>query len=362
WSQTFGAGRGLSVQQTTDGGYIITGYTWPVGNGYDVYLIKTDGSGIEQWSQTFGGTGYDEGYSVQQTTDGGYIITGWTSGNVYLLKTDGNGVEQWSQTFGEIDSGQIAYSVQQTDDGGYIISGHNSENIFNADKDIFQANFWIIKTDVNGIEQWNRAYSGNAGTLDAYLGGCSVKQTTDGGYIISGSDYSNSGISVAYILKVDYEGDSVWSNDFSDLFFRWPSNAEQTSDGGYVIGVTYLHTGNQKPALIKTDDNGTVQWSQVYESLDAYVTDVQQTTDGGYIITGYADAYDEIDCNNIAAYLIKTNSFGNITSTFEIPLPNPNRKLDKTIDILGREANPQPNTPLIEIYDDGTVEKKIIIE
>jgi hypothetical protein len=97
WETTFtayDAAVGQSVQQTTDGGYIIVGMTVSFGND-DVYLIKTDGNGIEQWSKTFGGIGLDIGYSVQQTTDGGYIITGWTSGStwyeVYLIKTDNQG-------------------------------------------------------------------------------------------------------------------------------------------------------------------------------------------------------------------------------------------------------------------------------
>ena len=163
WETTFG-GTGYeyaySVQQTTDGGYIIIGGTESFGAGErDVYLIKTDENGDSLWTKTIGGAFSDEGKSVQQTTDGGYIISGDTqsSGNggedVYLIKTDVNGIEQWSKTFGGADQ-DGSFSVQQTIDGGYIIAGYTS-SFGNGAFDIY-----LIKTDQNGIEQWSQNFGG----------------------------------------------------------------------------------------------------------------------------------------------------------------------------------------------------------
>ena len=149
--KTFGGYRseiGHSIQQTTDGGYIITGSTQSFGNG-DVWLIKTNSNGNEEWNQTFGGSSYDDGSSVQQTTDGGFIITGGTysfgngGSDVWLIKTDSNGNEEWNQTFGG-SSDDDGYSVQQTSDGGYIITGYTT-SFGNGAKDV-----WLIKTDSEG--------------------------------------------------------------------------------------------------------------------------------------------------------------------------------------------------------------------
>jgi hypothetical protein len=132
WSKTIGSPENdsaFSVQQTDDDGFIIAGVTSSFGmGGRDVYLIKTDASGSEMWSKTFGGADQDYGYSVQQTDDSGFIIAGRTlsfgdgDGDAYLIKTDASGNELWSQTFGgaKDDNG---YSVQQTKDGGFIIAG-----------------------------------------------------------------------------------------------------------------------------------------------------------------------------------------------------------------------------------------------
>ena len=364
WSQTFGGiidDWGMSIQQTTDGGYIITGYTRSFGNGGDdVYLIKTDDNGVEQWSQTFGGTGDDYCSSVQQTNDGGYIITGETysivngSYDVYLIKTDGNGIEQWNQTFGGA-SYDWGNSVQQTNDGGYIIAGE-TYSYGNGDYDVY-----LIKTDGYGVEQWNQTFGGANNDAAKF-----VQQTTDGGYIITGETYSygnGNGYSDVYLIKTDGNGVELWSQTFGGTDYDWGNSIQQTTDGGYIItgGTTNsIVNGYSDVYLLKTDVNGVEQWSQTFGGTDDDEgKSVQQTTDGGYIISGKTRSFGNGNSN---VYLIKTDGNGNVTSTFNIPTHNTNRKLEKTVDLLGKETKPKTNTPFIDIYDDGTVEKRIVIE
>ena len=161
WTKTFGGSAedmGLSVQQTIDGGYIVAGHTLSFGTGQsDVYVIKTDADGNELWSKTFGGSSVDGATTVQQTTDGGYIIAGTTysfgeggPADFYLVKTDANGNELWSKTFGDANS-DWTNAAQQTSDGGYIILGHTGPP--NAHGDLL-----LIKTDSNGNEIWSKTF------------------------------------------------------------------------------------------------------------------------------------------------------------------------------------------------------------
>jgi hypothetical protein len=367
WSQTYGGTEddiGASVQQTSDGGYIIVGWTHSFGNGSsDVYLIKTDENGLEQWSQTYGGTDHEGSRSVQQTSDGGYIICGYTRSfgvfhDAYLIKTDGNGIEQWSQTFDGSGSFDNFSSVQQTTDGGYIMCGY-TDNYIDYYTDY---NVSLIKTDGNGVEQWIQTY----GSGFYYESGYSVDQTTDGGYIIVGtleSPYIGSLPAGQIILiKTDSNGDEQWYQYYGISGYEYGWSVQQTTDGGYIMCG---HTGSafadnsEDVYLIKTDGNGLEQWIQTYGGTDTDLGfSVQQTIDGGYIIGGTSSSIETGD----DVYLIKTDSEGTLSSSFTITAPSSNRKLDKVIDVLGRVVNHTTNQILFHIYDDGSVEKKFVVE
>ena len=202
--KTFGGSNddyGSFVQQTTDGGYIIIGSTVSFGSGErDVWLIKTDSNGNQEWEQIFGGISNDYGSSVQQTSDGGYIVLGSTNsfGNgIYLIKTDSIGDSLWSKIY-DGSSDDYGTDLQQTTDGGYIIIGRT----LSFDENSYFV--WLIKTDSDGTEVWNKTLGGNNGDW-----GSSVQQTTDGGYIIIGRtwSYGNGGSDVLFI-KTDSEGNT----------------------------------------------------------------------------------------------------------------------------------------------------------
>jgi len=205
WTRTFGGmleDWGNSVQQTADGGYIIAGYTASFGAGLgDVYLIRTDPSGDTLWTRTFGGAEDDSACSVQQTADGGYIIAGCTRSfgagriDVYLIRTDAEGDTLWTRTYGGT-GWDLGYSVQQTADGGYIIAGETDS------RGAGQNDVYLIKTDAAGDTLWTRTFGG---TREDW--GCSAQQTADGGYIIAGYTWSfGAGQGDVYLIKTDADG------------------------------------------------------------------------------------------------------------------------------------------------------------
>ena len=284
WEKIFdgnGDDYGYCVQNTSDGGYIIAGQTFGSGAG-EAWLIKTDAEGNEQWNQAFDGGGEDAAHCVQQTSDGGYILTGYSynsgSLDVLLIKTNSTGVEEWSETFGDIFTDK-GFSVKKTSDGGYIIAGYtNSYGAGNSD-------MWLIKTDADGNEQWNRTFGGANWEI-----GNDVEQTDDGGYIIAGKTGSATSGYVR-LVKTDSEGIETWHENYMGSITSEGFAVQQTFDGGYIVtGYTYTDypAGSIDVCLIKTDSEGNEQWPpQTYGGIDNdYGYDVVQTEDGGYMIVG----------------------------------------------------------------------------
>jgi len=288
WEQITGGDNtyeGFCVRETSDGGFIIAGYTGYTYQ-FDVLLVKTDSYGNIVWTQIYGGNGFDGGYSVQQTSDGGYIIAGNTVGlgsDVWLIKTDANGIEEWNQTFGgsEADFGE---SVQQTSDGGYIIAGYSAS--FGAGDD----DAYIIKTDASGNEEWYQVYGGPTGDY-----GYDIRQTTDGGYIMAGmtTGYGEPNGDV-YLIKMDASGTVEWirhpGGDNADAGY----SVKQTDDSGYIVaGYTESYGAGWYDAyLVKFDVDGNEEWQQTVGGRNNEESNcVQQTDDGGYILTGYTESY-----------------------------------------------------------------------
>lgn len=308
WTRTYGgiAREGsFSVQQTFDGGYITTGPTMSFGAGsWDVYLVKTDSNGEVIWTKTFGGSGEDWSQRVQQTSDSGYIIVGWTSSfgagglDIYLIKTDINGNLVWQRTYGGLDW-ERGYWVQQTVDGGYIISGW-TESFGAGSRDMY-----LIKTDANGNAIWTRTFGGYD---EDFARSC--QQTADGGYIVGGWTYSF-GVNgqAVYFVKTDANGNAIWSKTIDGPGDDHCNSIIQSVDGGYLLagGTTSFGAGGWDVYLIKTDATGNTVWSKTYGRYgDERMHHVKPTSDGGYIIVGFTTSFG----GGYDFYVIKTDANG----------------------------------------------------
>ncbi len=309
WTKTYGGSDtdyAWAIQQTADSGYIIGAHSGSFGAGsHDVYLIKCDLNGNATWTKVYGGSNADGAYSLQQTTDGGYIIAAHVNSfgaglhDVYLIKTNDKGDTLWTKTYGGSNEDRLR-AVHQTTDGGYILVSETlSFGAGNAD-------VYVVKTDSGGTVMWTRTFGGSSADY-----GYSVRQTTDGGYIIAGYTQSfGAGSTDVYLVKTDSSGTVMWTRTFGGSSADYGYSVRQTTDGGYIIaGHTQSFGTGGDVYLISTDASGDLLWTKAFGGSGTdYGRSVRQTADGGFVITGYTDSF---GAGNKDVYLIKTDHLGN---------------------------------------------------
>jgi hypothetical protein len=285
-------------------------------NNKNVNAIFLNNYPEEEWNKTFGGVGLDAGTNVQQTADGGFILTGMTNqliddlGDAWLIKTDDEGVEEWNKTYGGIDAGHadVGLTVHLDGDNGFVVSG--STGSFG----LGEADFWLFKTDRDGNEIWNKTYGGAGGDIS-----WSSCQTMDGGYIIVGQiDTQGENEADVGVVKTDRDGNEIWFRTYGGTYYDVGHGILQTSDGGYIIVANTVEdiekTGLLVPVvwLIKTDSDGDVLWDEKYGNQTSLVSSmsVSPCQDGGFIIVGSIVK----DMENLSSdiWLLKINSNGDV--------------------------------------------------
>ena len=311
WAKTFGGDfidNVHSINQTSDGGYIVAGDTYTFGAGDEDFLIlKLNSNGNIMWAKTFGGSNSDYADSVQQTSDGGYVIGGYTDSfgagwkDCLVLKLDPNGNITWAITIGGSNFDEAHY-IQQTSDGGYIIAGQ-SASFGPGGYDLL-----IIKLNSTGSLTWAKTFRGSN---DDYAS--SIQQTSDGGYIVAGYSASFDAGDVDFlILKLNSTGNLTWAKTFSGSDNDWAISIQQTSAGGYIIGgyTKSFGAGDEDFLILKLNSNGNIMWAKTFGGIyKDYAESIQQTSDGGCILVGYTRSFGVGESDLL---ILKLNSNGDI--------------------------------------------------
>ena len=318
WQKSFGGSlydEARSIQQTTDHGYIVAGTTvsddGDVGatHGYDEFwVLKLDSIGSIQWKGTYGGSGHDDAFAIEQTNDGGFIVAGFTKSNdgdvsgnhgdydAWVLKLDSGGGIQWQKCFG--GSGwEEAWDIQQTTDGGYILIGRSSSMDGDVTVNYGFLDYWVVKMNDIGIIEWQKSLGGSG--LDL---GYAISQTSDGGYIVAGESQSsdgdvtaNQGSSDFWVVKLNYEGKVIWERSYGGSALDRANDIKQTREGGYIVfgqsasnngDVTNAH-GNYDNWAVKISEAGDIEWQKsLGGSNEDFAKSIQQTDGEGYITIG----------------------------------------------------------------------------
>jgi hypothetical protein len=321
-----------SIEKTTDGGYIVAALCRSsssfdvTGTNHglvDFWIFKLDRFGKIIWNKLLGGDSNDSPFSIQQTTDGGYIVAGdsYSSANGdvtgtnhgpsadwWIVKLDGSGNIIWNKLLGGNDNDNLC-GILQTSDGGYIVGG-SSQSSANGDVTGITHGFvdyWVVKLDASGNIVWNKLYGGNDNDKAN-----SIQLTSDGGFIIAGESRSSATGDVTginhgginpddyWIVKLNASGNIVWNKLYGGNNRDLAKSVQQTSDGGFIIAgssqssangnVTGINHGFTDYWVVKLDASGNIVWNKLYGgNSDDTPNSIAQTSDGGYVIAGFTN-------------------------------------------------------------------------
>lgn len=348
WQKSLGGASydvGMCAKSTPDDGYIVAGFTKSadgdifVNHGKsDYWVAKLDENGDIQWSNSFGGSKADSAHYISLTSDGGYIVAGASgsdngdvsenkgSGDYWIVKIDAIGNLQWQKSYGGSDYDQ-ANCVEQTSDGGYIVAGYSrSPNDGDVTGNHGGNDYWVLKLDESGNLQWEKSLGGS------YVEkGYSVKQKSDGSYVVSGASNSidgdvtgNHGGFDYWVVSLDESGNLEWQKTYggslSDI-----GSVLSIADDGFIItgqsessdGDATFNNGKYDYWIVKTDFDGNLQWQKSYGgSGNDIAYSIDKTVDNGYIIAGFSDSNDGDVTNNhggLDSWIIKLHSDGSLS-------------------------------------------------
>ncbi|HYV94896.1 MAG TPA: T9SS type A sorting domain-containing protein [Chitinophagales bacterium] len=357
WEKSFGGSVedfSSSIHQTTDGGFIVAGFSESndidvSGNhgGRDYWIVKLDTAGNLVWQKSLGGSDNEQANSVQQTSDGGFIVAGssfsddgdvsgnhggYYFGDYWILKLDASGDLIWQKCLGGSND-DVAKAIQQTTDGGFIVAGHSSSDDGDVSGNHGSYDYWIVKLDTGGNIVWQKSLGGSDGEEAN-----DIQQTTDGGYIVAGYSLSNDGEVSGnhgeldyWIVKLDTVGNLVWQKSLGGSYFDYAHSVQQTTDGEFIIagqsisnngdvsgwhGCDMFSYGCNDYWIVKLDTGGNLLWQKTLGGYDEDVAySVQQTTDDGFIIAGYSFSNnDDVSANHGSAdaWIVKVDVNGNL--------------------------------------------------
>lgn len=297
------------IVPTRDGGFVIVGDSQSYGPGIiSTMLVKCDSIGEMEWYQVYGGDSYDLPYAVIQTPDDGFLIATYTTSfepegtNIRLIKTNATGEEQWASLLPNSNGCIIANTgcLVQTADQGYMVAGYGWRPP-NANQIV------LFKINQDGEYMWAKEIGGDD---DDY--GANIQPTADGNYMLAGHTYSyGSGKCDGYLVKVDENGDELWSaaygeDNFDSFYFVRP-----TSDGGYIaVGSTQSYGKSEQGFVVKTDAEGTVEWTAAVGGAgNEGFEGVVETANKEFLLSGMTNSFGNGEHD---LYLVRLSQTGQV--------------------------------------------------